>query len=98
MRKDRPAKLLLEFSIIGFSLASWHLIVPNWNFSMLPYWRGNNSLRNMGRGMFAQQDWKRSPGQFHWSLHEFCDEIKGYEFGEHVDFKMSHKTSIKLLN
>ena len=42
--------MLLEFSIIGFSLASWHLIVSNWNFSMLPYWRGNNLLRNMGRG------------------------------------------------
>ena len=50
MRKDRPAKLLLEFSIIGFSLASWDLIVSNWNFSMLPYWRDNDLLRNMGSG------------------------------------------------
>ena len=39
--------MLLEFSIIGFSLASWDLIVSNWNFSMLPYWRGHNLLRNM---------------------------------------------------
>ena len=77
--------MLLEFSIIGFSPASWDLIISSWNLSMLPYWRGSNLLRNMGRGRLPSRTGSSHQDHpSHWTLCQFCDEIKGYEFEEHL--------------
>lgn len=48
--------------------------------------------------MFAEQNWRLSPGPSHWTLRQFCDEMMRYEREERVDLKTSHKTSIKLLD